>query len=142
MYRQITKNQDYIPSNLIKDISMFDSHTILGPEDPERFIRMKGVSTCMALALYFPEEGIIAILEGMKIRPDRSEILKNTDLSFMLILGKKDNYIQYDIVRKKIQLPQNSELLILKNSGHMGFIEEKKVALNEIISFIDRCWNL
>ena len=83
-----------------------------------------------------PDEGIIALLNGMKERPERVELIKNTQVPFLLVLGKKDNYIPYDIVSEKIGIPRNLTKLILEKSGHIGFIEEKEKAVLGMIRFI------
>ena len=87
-------------------------------------------------ALQTSEEGIIANLKGMMRRPDRSQRVKNTDKPFLLIAGKKDNFINYETVIPKIELPEKGELVTLEYSGHMGFIEEKQRSLNIISDFM------
>jgi pimeloyl-ACP methyl ester carboxylesterase len=84
-----------------------------------------------------PDEGIIANLNAMITRPDLSESLTCSKLPFLFIAGKKDNLIDFRNTVPKIKLPENSELVVLENSGHMGFIEEKQIALNYIRNFIE-----
>ncbi len=79
-------------------------------------------------------EGIIAALEAMKRRPDRSGLLKNAKIPIQYIIGAKDNFIPMSIL-DKLQLPDNSELVVLENSGHMGFIEEPENSLKAIWNF-------
>ncbi|MBN2215162.1 MAG: alpha/beta hydrolase [Bacteroidales bacterium] len=86
-----------------------------------------------------PEEGIIAVLEGMKNRPGRTTIIKNSKIPFMVILGKKDNHIQFESIKSKLELNHPGELCILENSGHMGFIEEPGKSAEMIKSFVRRC---
>ncbi len=81
------------------------------------------------------DDGIIAALRAMKTRPDRSELLKVSKIPIQYIIGEKDNFIPMEIL-KKLQLPDNSEVVVLENSGHMGFIEEKENALVAISEFI------
>jgi pimeloyl-ACP methyl ester carboxylesterase len=83
-------------------------------------------------------DGIIAILEGMKKRPDRQIILKETGLPVLFILGKKDNYIPFDLMHSVAERSANGEILVLENSGHMGFIEEPEICLNTIFSFANQ----
>jgi len=83
-------------------------------------------------------EGIIAILNGMIERPDRSDILARTSLPFLWILGKKDNYIPYEAIVKKVELPKHGKLIALENSGHMGFMEEKQQSIKAILNFLIR----
>ncbi|MBS3805989.1 MAG: alpha/beta hydrolase [Bacteroidales bacterium] len=82
-----------------------------------------------------PGEGIIANLRGMMQRPDRSGLVKETDKPFLLIAGRKDNYIPYDAVIPQIELPEKGRLVTLKHSGHLGFVEEKARSLETIRAF-------
>jgi len=97
----------------------------------------RAVQKTIDIALQTPEEGIIANLHAMMNRPDLSESLTTSQAPFLLIAGKKDNYIDYNTVIPKIILPEKSMLHILENSGHMGFIEEKEISLNIITKFIN-----
>lgn len=81
-------------------------------------------------------EGIIALLEGLKARPDRQQLLKSTTRPILYILGKKDNYIPFDVMYSVAQRSINGEILTLKNSGHMGFIEEQGICLEALASFV------
>ncbi|MFO8234511.1 MAG: alpha/beta hydrolase [Bacteroidales bacterium] len=85
--------------------------------------------------LQFPDDGIIANLNGMMQRPARNIILKETDKPFLLIAGKYDNYIDYDKVISQIDLPEKGKLVTLEHSGHLGFIEEREKSLEEIYEF-------
>ncbi len=87
------------------------------------------------IALNTPDQGIIAALEGMKQRPDRSEIIEQSPVPVLWIAGKKDNYINISIVQSNAGLLKNGKLLILENSGHMGFIEEPMLSLKGLLSF-------
>jgi len=84
------------------------------------------------------EEGIIAVLNGMISRPSRLDILEKGEAPLLFIVGKHDNYIPFEEVKNKIKIPANSEILVLENSGHMGFVEEKEVSLEAIMKFYQR----
>jgi pimeloyl-ACP methyl ester carboxylesterase len=96
------------------------------------------INHAIQIAVDTPAEGIIANLKAMMNRPDLSESLANTSLPFLFIVGEKDNYIDFKTVVPKVKLPEHSNLCILKNSGHMGFIEEKNKSLQGIIDFIHK----
>jgi len=81
-----------------------------------------------------PDDGIRSVLEGMKARPNRSSLLKNTEVPVQVILGKKDNIIPVQIL-DKMELPKNTEVVLLENSGHMGMFEEKEKSLDVIRKF-------
>jgi len=81
-----------------------------------------------------PDANIIAVLEGMKARPDRAELLKNTKIPVQYIIGAKDNFIPMSIL-DKLELPDNSEVIKLENSGHMGMWEELDKSTEVIRNF-------
>jgi len=94
------------------------------------------VKWAQAIAAQSPPEGIIALLEGMKIRPDRQDLLKETHIPVLYILGKKDNYIPFELMYPVAKRSPKGEILTLDNSGHMGFIEEEGVCLEAMKSFV------
>ena len=85
-------------------------------------------------ALKTPLQGIVASLEGMKIRKDRQFILKETDFKKMLILGKKDSVLIYDENLSQIE-NTNTELISFPD-GHMSHIENKEELEKVIVSFL------
>jgi pimeloyl-ACP methyl ester carboxylesterase len=82
------------------------------------------------------DQGIIAALEGMKLRSDKSHVLIEGNIPTLFIIGEKDQYIPSDALDEIITLTKNKMVLRLKNSGHMGFVEEKQEALLTVIKFI------
>lgn len=82
------------------------------------------------------DEGIIAVLNGMKNRPSRISIMEMGRVPCLWVLGRKDNYISCDTVLDKIKLPSNAKVIILENSGHMGFIEEEDLSVKIFEEFI------
>jgi pimeloyl-ACP methyl ester carboxylesterase len=98
------------------------------PEEVERARR---------IALNTSDKGIIALLQGMKARPDRSEVLQKQKLPLLLVGGMKDNYIPVQVFERLVALAPHARVLRLEESGHMGFIEEpEKVvrALDELMA--------
>ncbi len=68
-------------------------------------------------------EGLLAAAEGMKLRPDSAELLKTLDVPVLFIAGMKDSRAPLDRIGEMLLLPKHSESLVLKEIGHMGFIE-------------------
>ena len=85
------------------------------------------------LALSCPDKGIIALLNGMKERPDRTSVLKNPRLPLLLIGGMKDNYIPVEIFEKLVSMAPHAQVLRLEESGHMGFIEEPEQVIRAFV---------
>jgi len=94
------------------------------------------VETAKEIARGTPEEGIIAVLEGMKARPDRTQLVKNPEVPFLYLLGKKDKYIAFENIEPFISELTNARIEILENSGHMGFVEEKERSEEIIKAFM------
>lgn len=68
------------------------------------------------------EEGIIACLQAMLERPDRSAIWSSSSISNLLVWGKEDNYISEEVVNK-IPLSQTGRRVDIPGVGHQSFIE-------------------
>ena len=82
-----------------------------------------------------PLQGIIAALEGMKIRKNRAVLLHSTTFKKMLILGKKDPILDYKSLVSQIR-NTNVELVEFPD-GHMSHIENKDEFLHKIMYFIE-----
>jgi pimeloyl-ACP methyl ester carboxylesterase len=91
----------------------------------------------MKIASETPDDGIIAILNGMIARPARLSFLEAGRVPLLWILGSQDNYISLDIL-DRVKLPESAEVVILINSGHLGFIEEEEESLKAMEDFIAR----
>ena len=85
-------------------------------------------------------DGIIALLEGLKIRPDRQKLLKETNIPILFIIGRKDNYIDFKTMFKLAGQSPEGKILVLDNSGHMGFIEESGICAGALKSFAQKCF--
>lgn len=83
------------------------------------------------------DEGTIALLQGMKVRKDHSDLLRRVAPVPLLIWGKKDNYISEEVFHRLVSLAPHASVIILKNSGHMGFIEEADCVFTGIMNYLD-----
>lgn len=86
-------------------------------------------------AIKTPQQGIIASLEGMKIRPDRTDVLKNEDFKKMIILGEEDTVLPIDLHKK--QSMNTGTFLVQLPNGHMSHIESFNKLSDELIRFIN-----
>lgn len=87
-------------------------------------------------ALQTPLQGILAALEGMKIRRDRETLLHQTNFPKMLILGEKDSVLQY--AENATQIEGTNVQLITFPDGHMSHIENEVEVLKVIADFIKK----
>lgn len=84
-------------------------------------------------ALKTPLQGIVASLEGMKIRKDREVILHFANYPILLILGKNDPVLNYE---ESIEQIENTAVKLLSfPDGHMSPIENREDLMKELLSF-------
>jgi len=90
-------------------------------------------------ALKTSKQGIIAALEGMKIREDLSYILEKDNFKTLVFIGKEDIAIKTEPLIKRLQTIPNVQIVTL-DGGHMGFIENKDKVIKGLITFIKICF--
>ena len=92
---------------------------LFAPKSRERYA--KEIEDLKHEALQFPIEGIMANIKGMKIRKDRTEILKKFDKSKLLICGKDDPIVP---IASSEEVAKICGAKITKIAGgHMSHIE-------------------
>jgi pimeloyl-ACP methyl ester carboxylesterase len=84
-------------------------------------------------ALKTPLQGVVASLEGMKIRKDREVLLHLTPYPKMLILGEKDPVLVYKDTLEQIE--NTTVQLVTFPDGHMSHIENKNELKTVLLEF-------
>jgi len=84
----------------------------------------------------FSADALVSYYHAMMNRPDRTTVLKNTENPVLFIAGEHDNAIPLNDVLKQCHLPEKSYIHVLKNSGHMGMIEETEKANRMLEDFL------
>ena len=117
-----------------KHVSLAKEHVekTFAPENLEKFVEQIGF--LKIIAINTKPNGNIAALKGMKERKDFSTLLEQIKIPSLWIFGKRDNFIDIDIL-KKIKL-NNTKVSILNNSGHQGYIEEEEKSYEIIKEFL------
>jgi pimeloyl-ACP methyl ester carboxylesterase len=105
---------------------------LFNPDNRERL--QKEIESVKIQALKTPLQGIVASLEGMKIRKDRSFILQNIDYPKVLILGKKDPVLNYIDHLKQIE--GTTSQLVSFPDGHMSHIENREELKTVLLEFL------
>jgi pimeloyl-ACP methyl ester carboxylesterase len=85
----------------------------------------------------FSSKALIQYYQAMIDRPERIEVLKQTTLPVLFIIGEKDQAIPLQQSLTQCHLPSTSYVHILPNAGHMGMLEEKELCNNIVISFLN-----
>jgi pimeloyl-ACP methyl ester carboxylesterase len=86
------------------------------------------------VALKTPLQGIVASLEGMKIRKDREILLHSATFPMLLILGKKDGVLNYEDNLKQIE--NTAVKLVSFPDGHMSHIENRDELKDFLLGFL------
>jgi len=88
-------------------------------------------------ALKISPQGIIAALEGMKVRKNFTSIYNITDFPIQMIIGKQDPALEYETL---IAQTKDTKVDVVEfPDGHMSHIENKTELIEAIIKFIKQC---
>lgn len=88
------------------------------------------------------KNGISAALEGMKLRLSSIDILTYSRYPVLFIIGKQDSRIPAQKILDQVILPSYSEIHILDNVGHMGFIEARSETTAAILHFAQKIYRV
>jgi pimeloyl-ACP methyl ester carboxylesterase len=99
-------------------------------------ILLNEIETARTEALKTPLQGIVASLEGMKIRKDREVILHFAVYPMLLILGKQDPVLNYE--ENATQIENTSLELVTFPDGHMSHIENTEELMKVLVNFLKK----
>jgi pimeloyl-ACP methyl ester carboxylesterase len=86
-------------------------------------------------ALETPVQGIVAALEGMKIRKNREFLLHTTTFKKMMVIGKKDPALDYQSLIEQLK---NADIIKVEfPDGHMSHIENESELLHNLMHFVE-----
>jgi pimeloyl-ACP methyl ester carboxylesterase len=83
-------------------------------------------------------KGLLAALEGMKVRSGQRELLQSLNIPLLFVAGKQDTRIPVNKVIEQIAIPKHAEALLLDEVGHMGYLEAPELTLGVIRDFCMR----
>jgi len=101
--------------------------------EENRSIFAKEIIQITDVALKMSPQGIIAALEGMKIRNDRTKLLETSKFPILMIISKKDPALDYNSL-----LPQAKKGAVQKvifEDGHMSHIENELSLISALEKF-------
>lgn len=87
------------------------------------------------VAMQTSKEAYIATTEGMRIRKNRTHILKSAPYKKLIITGKRDPVLAYSSIVEEAE-HTNSKLLTFSN-GHMSHIENEKELIQALKEFLE-----
>ena len=94
------------------------------------------IESITAEALKMSTQGIIAALEGMKIRKNKTNLYKTAQFPIKLIIGKEDPALDYDSL---VQQTKNTNVKVVEfPGGHMSHVENKNDLLKTLQDFVTK----
>jgi pimeloyl-ACP methyl ester carboxylesterase len=88
-------------------------------------------------ALKMSPQGVIAALEGMKVRSNNTSIYKNADFPILMIIGKQDSALEYNSL---IAQTKDTNVQVVEfPDGHMSHFENKDELIISLATFIKNC---
>lgn len=84
----------------------------------------------------FTPEALVAYYTAMINRPDRTAVLKTMTQPFLFIMGQYDKAVPFEHSLEQSSMPQQSHIHILRNSAHMGMLEETAATNKAIMEFL------
>ena len=82
------------------------------------------------------DEGIVALLNGMKERPDYNDMLRKSPVRQLFILGRGDNYISAETAERMVKDHPQACVVWLEQSGHNGFLEQPAECAAALLNFV------
>jgi len=104
--------------------------------EDNRELLTKEIEKTKKEALKTPLQGIVAALEGMKVRKDREVLLHFAPYPIQLVLGKKDPVLNYD--ENIDQIEGTKVELTTFPDGHMSHIENEKELKSVLLDFFKK----
>ncbi len=98
----------------------------------------KAESACLKIALATPKQGIIAALEGMKIRDNRELVVKFAPCPVFYVIGKLDKLLPYADLLEQSTLNENGSHYLSEKGGHLCFVEDKFPTLTALQKFLGK----
>lgn len=88
-------------------------------------------------ALSTPVQGYIAAQEGMRIRPDRTSVVKNASFPVFYVIAEEDPVLDLETTVQEAQ--ENHANHIVLEGGHMSHVENKDKLIASLKSFVKSC---
>ena len=86
------------------------------------------------------KENLIACQKGMLERKDYQNIIQNSTIHIMYIIGKQDPRIKPEKILQQAAQGKTVEILLLEDCGHVGFLEAPQESLRFLESFVQHCF--
>ncbi len=104
--------------------------------DKNRQRLSKEIEEVKSQALKTSLQGVVAALEGMKVRNDREVMLHFAPYPIMLVLGIDDPVLDFEISKKQVE--NTTVEFVALDGGHMSHLENTEELFSNLMSFLKR----
>ncbi|MBW6479513.1 MAG: alpha/beta hydrolase [Bacteroidales bacterium] len=111
---------------------------LFAPETRE--IHKSEIQILVDEAMSMNPHALIAAQLGMRDRTSTLDVLINAPFPVMFIAGQKDSRVPFENIWVQMALTETAYSLILRNSGHMGYIEAREKTLDFVENFTRSCY--
>ncbi|WP_375433939.1 alpha/beta fold hydrolase [uncultured Hymenobacter sp.] len=87
-----------------------------------------------------PAATVVGALEAMRNRPNRTQVLKETEFPVLFIGGKDDVAVTVESLLPQLALPAESYALLLSDVGHLGYFEAPEQTRQAVVDFASRVY--
>lgn len=108
--------------------------------EENRTIFKNEIETIIKEALKMTPQGIIAALEGMKVRKNLTSVYKTATYPIQMFIGKQDPALDYLTLQKETK--DSNIKVVTFNDGHMSHIENKDQLILSLQQFIKDCFKI
>lgn len=85
----------------------------------------------------FSAEALVKYFEAMMQRPDRTAVLRESEVPVLFVMGKEDKAVPVEDSLKQVYLPQRSHVHLLLHTAHEGMVEEAAEANKILTQFVN-----
>jgi pimeloyl-ACP methyl ester carboxylesterase len=89
------------------------------------------------LAIQTDQATVIAYLEAMRDRPNRTSVLKNFEGPILFIAGSHDTVIRPEALKDQVKLSKMGVLKVFEGVGHMGMFEASEEIRDSLTKFLE-----
>ncbi|WP_324675404.1 alpha/beta hydrolase [Hymenobacter sp. GOD-10R] len=82
-----------------------------------------------------PQASVLAGMQAMRDRPDRTDVLRKATFPVLFIVGKEDLAVTLETSLAQVALPPVSTALFLDSVGHLGFVERPTETRRAVLDF-------
>ncbi len=87
-------------------------------------------------AMATPKQGIIAALEGMKIRINREIVLRFAPCPVFFVIGQQDKLLDFNVLIEQSKLNKKGSYFLSETGGHLCFLDDTYPCLLALQKFI------